>query len=119
MQTAGPETEPDLLEVTLYFEGNSWLFSTFAHASLMHEALERAEKEFSIHSLYHQLGYRPFRATSAHVKRACDDHAFAKRNGKWQPAQHPIGEPAAPSRKGGSFSMDEISAGGVGAARAR
>ncbi len=114
MQTIEQETESDLFEVILYFEGNSWLFSTFAQAALMQEALERAEKEFSVHSMHHQLGNRTFKATSAYVVRACDDHSFAKRNGKWQAAQGPAKEQAA-SRKGVSFSLGETIEDGVGA----
>ncbi len=84
MQSIGQETGSDLFEVILYFEGNSWSFSTFAEASLMQEALERAEKEFFIHSLQHQLGTRTFKVASAYVIRASDGRSLAKHNGKWQ-----------------------------------
>jgi len=84
MQTFEQRAEPNLFEVILYFEGNSWLFSTFAHASLMQEALEQAEREFSAHSFHHQLGDARAKATSAYVIHATDDHSFAKRDGKWQ-----------------------------------
>ncbi len=114
MQTIEQETEADLFEVVLYFEGNSWLFSTFAHASFMQEALERAEKEFSVHSLYHQLGGKKFKATAAYVMRARDDRSFTKRDGKWRAAQGPAGEQAT-SRKGVSFSLGETIEEAVGA----
>jgi len=114
MQTIEQETEADLFEVVLYFEGNSWLFSTFAHASFMQEALERAEKEFSVHSSHHQLGGKKFKATAAYVIRARDDHSFAKGNGTFQPAQGPAREQAA-SRKGVSFSLGETIEEAVGA----
>lgn len=83
MQAPEQETEPDLFEVVLYFEGNSWAFSTCAYAALMQEALERAEKEFSVHSLHHQLGHAKLKATSAYVI-GDYDHYFTKLDGKWQ-----------------------------------
>ena len=67
MQTAGQSADPSLFEVILYFEGNSWLFSTFAQASIMQDAIEQAEKEFSVHSFHHQLGDTKAKATSAYV----------------------------------------------------
>ena len=85
MQPSKQERELDLFEVILQFEDNSWQFSTFAQASRMQEALERAEREFSVHSLHHQLGDIKGKATAA-VIRASDDQSFAKRDGKWLPA---------------------------------
>jgi hypothetical protein len=82
MQTA----QLNLFEVILYFEDNSWLFSTCAQATRLQEALERAENEFSIHSTHHQLGNRKMKATSAHVIDSNNNHSFTKRDGKWQPA---------------------------------
>jgi hypothetical protein len=76
--------EARLCEVILYSEGNSWLFSTFAHAASMQEALEQAEREISVHSRYHRLSDGHIKATSAHVISASDDHPFAKRNGRWE-----------------------------------
>ncbi len=84
MQTIEQKTQPNLFEVVLYFKGNSWFFSTCAQASLLQEALERAEAEFSIHSMHHQLGNTKIEATSAYVIHACDNHSFTKRDGKWQ-----------------------------------
>jgi hypothetical protein len=86
MQWIKQKAQPNLFEVILYFEGSSWLFSTSAQASRLQEALERAEQEFSIHSMHHRLGSRRMKATSAHVFDASDNHSFTKRNGKWQPA---------------------------------
>jgi hypothetical protein len=82
MHTVKQET--GLCEVILYSEGNSWLFSTFAHAASVQEALEQAEREVSLHSLHHRLGPRKIKATSAHVLHGFDDHSFAKRNGRWE-----------------------------------
>jgi len=87
MQTIEPEAEPGQFEVILYFEDNSWLFSTFAHGSLMQEALERAEKQFSVHSVHHDLGNRKLKATSAYLIHERFDRRFTKRDGKWQLAQ--------------------------------
>ena len=84
MQTVQSKAEPNLFEITLYFEGNSWQFSTSARASLEQDALEQAEKEFSVHSFQHRLGAVKVRATSAHIAGACDSRSFAKRDGKWQ-----------------------------------
>ena len=84
MQTIEQRADPSLFEVVLYFEGNSWLFSTFARASIEQEALEQAEREFTVHSFHHQLGDTKAKATSAHVIHASDGHSFAKRDGKWQ-----------------------------------
>jgi hypothetical protein len=85
MQAIQSSREPSLFEVTLYFENDSWLFSTLARAAVEQEALEQAEREFSVHSFQHQLGSVRVRATSAHVTHASDGRSFAKRNGKWQP----------------------------------
>ena len=87
MRANEQQGELELFQVVLQFEGNSWQFSTFAQGCRMQEALERAEKEFSVHSLHHQLGDVKAKATSAHVIRACDDRSFAKLNGKWQLSQ--------------------------------
>jgi hypothetical protein len=86
MQAIQSNREANLFEVTLYFENNSWLFSTLARAGQEQEALEQAEREFSVHSFQHQLGNARFRATSAHVIHASDGRSFDKRDGKWQPA---------------------------------
>jgi hypothetical protein len=84
MQPIEQRADPNLFEVILYFDDNSWLFSTLARASLVQEALEQAEKEFSVHSFHHQLSGMRGKATSAYVIHASDDHSFAKRDGKWQ-----------------------------------
>ena len=84
MQTVDQSVSPDLYEVILYFENNSWQFSTVAHASLMQEAVEQAEREFSVHSFHHRLANMKAKATAAYVIHESDDHAFAKRDGKWQ-----------------------------------
>jgi hypothetical protein len=84
MQTVQSKAEPNLFEITLYFEGNSWQFSTSARASFEQDALEQAEKEFSVHSFQHRLGNMRVRATSAHIAGASDGRSFAKRDGKWQ-----------------------------------
>jgi hypothetical protein len=81
MQTIEQKSQPDLFEVVLCIEGDSWLFSTCAEATRLQEALERAEKEFSVHSMHHQLGNRRMEATSAYVRDAEDHHSFAKRDG--------------------------------------
>ncbi len=72
-------------EIILYSEGETWLFSTYAQASKLQEALERAEREFCVHSAHHRLSHRRLEAASAHVFDESDDHAFTKQNGKWQP----------------------------------
>jgi|SRR5215472_942056 len=84
MQPAKQEADPGLCEVILYSEGNSWLFSTFAHAFSAREALEQAEQEVYIHSLYHRLGNGKIKASLAHVLHGFDDHSFAKREGRWE-----------------------------------
>ncbi len=76
--------EADLCEVILYSEGDSWLFSTFAHASSAREALEEAEREAFLHSLHHRLGNGKIKASSAHVLCGFDDQSFAKRDGRWE-----------------------------------
>ncbi len=85
MQTIEQKTQPNLFEVILHLEGNSWSFSTCAQASRLQEALEQAEKEFSVHLMHHHLSDRKIEATSAYVIDAGDNHSFTKRNGKWQP----------------------------------
>ena len=50
----------------------------------MQEAVEQAEREFSVHSFHHRLANMKAKATAAYVIHASDDHAFAKRDGKWQ-----------------------------------
>jgi hypothetical protein len=84
MHTVQPKEATNLFEITLYFEGNSWSFSTAARAFIEQEALEQAEKEFGVHSFQHRLGNMRVRATSAHVIHASDNRSFAKRDGKWQ-----------------------------------
>ncbi len=84
MQTVAKRAESSLFEVILYFENNSWSFSTVAHASFMQEAIEQAEREFSVHTFHHRLGSTKAKATSACVMQPGGDHAFAKRDGKWQ-----------------------------------
>jgi hypothetical protein len=84
MQAIEQKAQLNLFEVILYFEGNSWLFSTCAETTRLQEALERAEREFSVHSMHHQLGNRKMKATSAYVFDADDNHSFTKRDGKWQ-----------------------------------
>lgn len=84
MQTIEQNTQPNLFEVILNFEGNSWSFFTCTQASRLQEALDQAEKEFSVHSLQHRLGDLRITATSAHVIGADDNHSFKKQNGKWQ-----------------------------------
>lgn len=98
MQTVERQTEPGQFEVILYFEGNSWLFSTFARGSLMQEVLDLAEKEFSVHSLHHELGNTRFKVTSAYLIHDRYDRYFTKRNGKWQLA-NPSGEHPAFARQ--------------------
>ncbi len=97
MQTIERETEPCHFEVILYFEGNSWLFWTFAKAGRMREALERAEKEFTAHSSLHKLSR--YGADSAYVIDGCDSCYFAKRDGRWQLAQSPSGSRPALFRR--------------------
>jgi hypothetical protein len=87
MQTVKQSAKWKLFEVVLYFEDNLGLFSTVAHASMMQEAIEQAEREFSAHTFHHRLGRTKAKATSACVIDASDDHSFAKRDGKWQPLQ--------------------------------
>ena len=82
MQAIEQVSGANQFEVVLYFEGNTWLFSTGAHAARMHEALEHAEREFSIHSRHHRLD--SVRATSAYVFDAAANRHFTKRDGRWQ-----------------------------------
>jgi hypothetical protein len=84
MRAAGQNEQQSLFEVVLYFEGNTWLFSTSTQASQLHEALECAEKEFSVHSMHHRLRNTKIAATAAEVIGAADNQSFTKRNGKWQ-----------------------------------
>jgi hypothetical protein len=84
MQIIDQQEDLDLFEVILQFEGNSWRFSTFAQGCRMQEALERAEREFSVHSLHHKLHNVRAKITSAQVIRACDGRSFAKHDGKWR-----------------------------------
>ena len=84
MQSAKQKSEPDLFDVILYIEGKSWLFSTSAQASRLQEAVEWAEKEFSVHSMHHRLGHKKMAATSACVFSANDYHSFMKRDGRWE-----------------------------------
>jgi hypothetical protein len=101
MQTLERETEPGNFEVILYFEGNSWLFSTFARGSLMLEVLDQAEKEFSVHlAVHHELGNNKFKVTSAYLIHDRYDFYFAKRNGKWQLAHPSMEHPAFARRQG-------------------
>jgi hypothetical protein len=86
MRAAGQNEQQNLFEIVLHFEGNAWLFSTSAQASQFHEALESAEKAFSVHSMHHRLRNTRLAATSAEVIGAADNQSFTKRNGKWQPA---------------------------------
>jgi hypothetical protein len=82
MQAIHRRAEPNLFEITLYFEGNSWLFSTAARAFMEQDALEQAERAFSVHSFQHQLGH--MRVKAAQIAGASDNSSFAKRDGKWQ-----------------------------------
>lgn len=75
-------SEGNLFEVILYFENNSWAFSTCTYSAHSKEALELAEREFSIHALHHKLGN--IKANSAYVLDRLEDHYFCKRDGKWQ-----------------------------------
>ncbi len=84
MQTAEKAAESSLFEVILYFENNSWSFSTVAHASFMQEAVEEAEREFSVHTFHHRLGGMKAKATAACVMLPGGDHSFAKLDGKWK-----------------------------------
>ncbi len=84
MQAVEKDAESNLFEVILYFENNSWSFSTVAHASFMQEAIEQAEREFSVHTFHHRLNSMKAKATAACVLQADGDHSFAKRDGKWQ-----------------------------------
>ncbi len=86
MQMIEQKAQPNLFEVTLYFEGDLWSFSTSAQATRFQEALERAEKDFSIHSMHHRLSNRKMKATSAFVFSANDNQSFTKQDGKWRPA---------------------------------
>ncbi len=94
MQTIERETEANYCEVILCFESNSWAFSTFSSGSLMQEVLDRAEKQFSVHSIHHELGNIRFKVTSACVTHDRHDYHFTKRDGRWQLArssgEHPI-----------------------------
>jgi hypothetical protein len=76
------EQQP-LFEVFLHFEGDAWLFSTYAQASQLLEALEFAERVFSVHSMHHRLRSTKAAATSAEVIGAADSQSFKKRNGRW------------------------------------
>jgi hypothetical protein len=87
MQPIEQETEAGLFEVILYFEDSAWSFSTFARASLMREALERAEREFCVHSLHHRLGNAGSKVASAFVFRAPEDRPFAKPDAKAELSQ--------------------------------
>ena len=82
MPQACRESELRHFEVILYFENNSWLFSTCAYSFHRRAALEVAERNLSIHALHHKLGI--VRAGSACVLDQFDNYYFAKRNGRWQ-----------------------------------
>lgn len=87
MQTIKPDTNPGPFEIILRADDNSWSFSTFADAPFRQEALERAEKEFFVHTAHHELGRMKLNATSAYVVYDRDERFYTKRNGRWQPAQ--------------------------------
>ncbi|MFY9640332.1 MAG: hypothetical protein WA384_14920 [Rhodomicrobium sp.] len=94
MQTIERETESGYFEVILYFEGNSWAFSTFANGSLMQEVLDQAEKEFSVHSMHHELGNIRLKVTAAYLIDDSCSYYLTKHNGKWQ-LTHASGEYSA------------------------
>jgi hypothetical protein len=74
----------DFCEVILCCENNSWLFSTYAQAFQIEDALDKAEDEFLIHTSLHDI--RLPKATSAYVLTDFGKHFFSKRNGTWQTA---------------------------------
>jgi hypothetical protein len=80
------EAESSLFEVVLYFENNSWAFSTCAYSTHAEAALELAEKDFYVHALHHKLG--AIKADFACVLDSADDHYFSKRDGRWQIEDH-------------------------------
>ena len=84
MQANEHQTESQLFEVMFRFKDESWAFFTSAHASILGDALEQAEREFSSHLMRHRLGSIDLEATSAQVIHAQDQHSFTKENGKWR-----------------------------------
>jgi hypothetical protein len=84
METAHLHPAADFCEVILCCENNSWLFSTYAQAFEVEDALDKAEDEFLIHTALHDI--RLPKATSAYVLTDFGKHFFSKRNGKWQTA---------------------------------
>lgn len=82
MQEDVRESESNLFEVVLYFENESWAFSTSAYSTHSEAALEVAEKEFSVHARRHKLGN--IRADFACVLDSGDDRYFSKRDGRWR-----------------------------------
>lgn len=84
-----------VFEVILYAENKSWAFSTYEKAHCMNDALEQAEKYFSLH-----LVHRNFNGIckTAYAFVICESCArwFAKHSDKWEPAQHPLEMPLPP-----------------------
>jgi hypothetical protein len=84
MDMAHSHSAADFCEIILCCENNSWLFSTYAQAFQIEDALDKAEDEFLIHTALHDI--RLPKATSAYVLTDIGKHFFSKRDGKWQTA---------------------------------
>jgi hypothetical protein len=82
METQDRHAGANFFEVILCFENNSWLFSTYARSAGIEDALDKAEDEFLIHTVLHDI--RLPKATSAYVLTEVGKYFFSKRNGKWQ-----------------------------------
>jgi hypothetical protein len=82
MQRECQVPECGLFEVILYIPNRAMLFSTCVYSSYSEDALENAEKEFSIHTLRHKLG--AIRANAAFVIDRRQDRYYTKQNGRWR-----------------------------------
>jgi hypothetical protein len=82
METQDRHAGPNLFEVILCFENNTWLFSTYARSEGIEGALDKAEDEFLIHTSLHDISMP--KATSAYVLTDVGKYFVSKHNGKWQ-----------------------------------
>jgi hypothetical protein len=95
MQSIDNRPEDTVFEVILYSENKSWAFSSYEKAHTTQDALEQAEKYFSLY-----LVHRDFNGLgkTAYACIICESCArwFAKHSGTWEPAQHPLEIPLPP-----------------------
>lgn len=112
MQQKSQVPECNSFEVILYIKTRAMLFSTCVYSSYSEDALENAEKEFSIHTMRHKLG--AIKAEAAFVIDRRQDRYYTKQNGRWRIEEDRIGPFSAAHERmhfPGAESEDALGAG--------